>query len=718
MRLVWYEWKKLWKNASILKIALIFFTMSGILFWGELNQEKEWISEYLELYDVLAEKEKEDASAWLAQRKDAQEEESHGQWKAFEQIEREVEALNGYESYRASIQRQYQENQEISIFSESNSSQGSYRKKIADTYEKLQIKAPMMLQPYLGLERLLDFYAGDVLAVIFLIYLSGVLFLQEEKTGKSDFAVTMLYGNTHLFLAKTLVVFLSLAAYLLFSFFLNFILETALLCPISFSAAIQSVPGYYAVPYAWSIGAYLFVCAALKILAAAILAAVAVAAAKRFGSGILTAVFASGILGFGIWRQDLYGSGLKDAARIWNVWSLLRGKPLIGGYERIRFGGWSIETTWGLLPAIALAVSLILFAKSGGQRERRKKIKRSSGRKKRPRTIFYYEMKKMWIHQKGILFFAVCMILYGMTVWRHHDFLGTEEYYYQQYIDRFGDRITEQTGNYIAEEEAYFEQLEKALAGEENMYRAGVLQKQLERRMGLEKYINRMELLKRGGKEEILLKDAQYNLLFGFTETSRMMVLLLCASFAFLIPAVFQKEKETGVEILQKVTVCGGKKLWNAKTASLLIYAVPLILAFQMISFGWTAAKYDVKLFAPVDCLTAYWNTGMKLPVAAFFILGILLQCISASAVLFLLSACAKRVKNQYLMTGIVLGGTVAPTLLSPFLSVWWLRVFHDFFFVFTYQSRWMLAGFILIAAAAAAVVRKETICRKKTLLK
>lgn len=48
LKLILYEWKKLWKNASVLKILLLFWVLSGVIFQGELNQDKEAHQTYLE----------------------------------------------------------------------------------------------------------------------------------------------------------------------------------------------------------------------------------------------------------------------------------------------------------------------------------------------------------------------------------------------------------------------------------------------------------------------------------------------------------------------------------------------------------------------------------------------------------------------------------------------------------------------------------------------
>ena len=72
-------------------------------------------------------------------------------------------------------------------------------------------------------------------------------------------------------------------------------------------------------------------------------------------------------------------------------------------------------------------------------------------------------MKKLWIYQGGIILFAACMCIQAMTVYRYKTYVGTDEFYYQKYIDEFGNRITAETDEKIAAEKMRLEHLEGEL---------------------------------------------------------------------------------------------------------------------------------------------------------------------------------------------------------------------------------------------------------------
>lgn len=361
----------------------------------------------------------------------------------------------------------------------------------------------------------------------------------------------------------------------------------------------------------------------------------------------------------------------------------MRGRGILASYSLIRLGNLLIEAVWGVCILVILTFALAFFTGKSRVRERRKSPRKRE-RSQMPHSIFYYEMKKMWIHQGGLVLFIVCILIQGVVVWQHRDYLGIDEYYYQRYIDRFGERITERTDDNITEEEERLRELEMQLAEETDSVRASALVMQLECRGGFMKYADRVEAIRNDGKEEILLKDVQYSILFQNTEVSRMMLILLCSSFAFLIPGMYYQEKETRVQILQKTSLKGSKELWNAKVRTISCYIILLVVIFAGLSFGKANTEHALRLGAPVNVLSQYWNSSMKMPIVVFFAVGILVQCIVAVITAIFLLRCAKKVKNSYIMMGIILGGSVIPTLLSPHLPMRWLGWMHDFFYVFT----------------------------------
>ena len=170
-------------------------------------------------------------------------------------------------------------------------------------------------------------------------------------------------GKRGLFFAKVFTVYGSILLYLIGIFLLNMALANIVYGDISFSVAVQSVPGFYAVPYAWTIGQYLFVIICMKGMAAVVLTALTALLVKWRSSEIQVSFLLMLFLGFSIWSGNSFmGDGILSVFRIWNVWSLLRGMSFIRSYELIRIFGSSFPATWGVLVLFIVAgASLLIF---------------------------------------------------------------------------------------------------------------------------------------------------------------------------------------------------------------------------------------------------------------------------------------------------------------------------------------------------------------------
>lgn len=113
------------------------------------------------------------------------------------------------------------------------------------------------------------------------------------------------------------------------------------------TAAIQSIPGYHAVPYDWNILTYFCVFLLLKSFAFFILTSLAVFLARRLNSEMAVSFLLAGFVGFSFLLSDRFqGNDSNSILRLWNIWTLLQGKSFIRSYDLIRFHGLLIEVYW------------------------------------------------------------------------------------------------------------------------------------------------------------------------------------------------------------------------------------------------------------------------------------------------------------------------------------------------------------------------------------
>lgn len=121
-------------------------------------------------------------------------------------------------------------------------------------------------------------------------------------------------------------------------------------------------------------------------------------------------------------------------------------------YDLIRFHGLLIEVYWGIPLLFVLSLLCCLFGKKQYQSAKRAKVF-SFHRSNRVHGLFFYELKKTFICQKGLVLFLACIMIQIFILSQYNDYFGTDEYYYQNYIDQFGDRIDDQTDEKLQNEE-------------------------------------------------------------------------------------------------------------------------------------------------------------------------------------------------------------------------------------------------------------------------
>ena len=223
MNIFLFEWKKVWKNGAVLKVVLLFLMLSAAIFWADAAMDSEIRTAYLDYHKTL-DSLPADEAADLLNAFTLTDETDYIKGHALELIHSEMDSVTGYEDYRQSIQNRYTQSQKISVFQGTASGQNQYMQRIAERYKKLTLHFPLTLQPYQGIRKLMEFYPADLFTVILLIYLTSIVFIQEQRSGQYAFSLTTKNGQRRLYPAKFLTVYFSIIVYLLLTFLFYFVL--------------------------------------------------------------------------------------------------------------------------------------------------------------------------------------------------------------------------------------------------------------------------------------------------------------------------------------------------------------------------------------------------------------------------------------------------------------------------------------------------------------
>ena len=194
----------------------------------------------------------------------------------------------------------------------------------------------------------------------------------------------------------------------------------------------------------------------------------AVFLARRLNSEMAVSFLLAGFVGFSFLLSDRFqGNDSNSILRLWNIWTLLQGKSFIRSYDLIRFHGLLIEVYWGIPLLFVLSLLCLLFGKKQYQSAKRDEVF-SFHRSNSTWFVFLRIKENFYLVRKDLVLFLACIMIQIFILSQYNDYFGTDEYYYQNYIDQFGDRIDDQTDEKLQNEEQRIAALYTELETTEN----------------------------------------------------------------------------------------------------------------------------------------------------------------------------------------------------------------------------------------------------------
>ena len=407
-----------------------------------------------------------------------------------------------------------------------------------------------------GIETLLDYRLADVFGVLLALAAALVLFAQERESGTLCLLHPTLRGRGALYRSKCLALAAAvlLPALVLYGTCLG--ISAGLYGLGDWSLPVQSVYGLTACPYLLSVGGFLALFLAVKLLWLLALAAVfaLLANALRSAAALVgTAVLFGLSLGLGTLPSNLF--------RCLNLLGLGESFQLFDGLLFLNFFGLPVarlHATLGMclvLLAGGLAASGVLFVRrSPVTAARRSTAGLSLGCHVHPMGHEGYKL----LCSNGAL--LVLLLLVAVQVLSYRDFSGPQgpkEMYYRQYSSVLSGPPSQEKASYLAQQEEKLEQIQQQLAqlqasAQDSPWltqEIGELAQKLEAQEPLNQAKTQYETLT---SSQSYIYTTPYELLYdaGGQAANRIDLAKLLLSLSLCLPFFFSMERETGVGVL------------------------------------------------------------------------------------------------------------------------------------------------------------------------
>lgn len=347
----------------------------------------------------------------------------------------------------------------VSIFENSRFSAANIRKTVEDFADVKELEVTPADGRYL--EPMQNFYLTDILCIVMICLFCFRLFGFDHDSGMGNLIHTAPAGRTALRFAQLTAVWLTaaLSAALLYG---GNLLQTAVLTGAeNLGVYVQGIAAFRNVAFPCTVGTYLLLYLAGKILSALLSASVCQFFCVKFGGGKTAWLFFAGVTAasFFLWFLVPDSPALK-LFRYLNPVGIFDMKQILGNYQNLNLFSVPVSllsaavvftlVLGGLCSAAVLLVWSTEIRICFPGEEIRKRICRRKQRRL-PAGIFLGEWRKLLADQKGWIIALAVLILPWSSFSLAEENLTPDDFYYGQFINEYGGDYTEEKAGRIKE---------------------------------------------------------------------------------------------------------------------------------------------------------------------------------------------------------------------------------------------------------------------------
>ena len=472
MKLLTSEWRKLWLSPSFLGLAAALLFLNAILLctrgtagdvspkvWREVWRKLSSFPEEERAQRVQKQYEKMKELSFTA--------DEYERVQALRKLNRQAAVLQSYEDWLAEIEERAKRQERISIFQREDPFSDRNARKTAEDFADLKGVSPVLINSG-GFLAGISFAGTDGMVLGLLFYMAFFWFYREKEQGLTALLLPQARGRTPLAAARLLALFLGSICVNLTFWGENLLLSCLQYGAPVWRSPIQSVEGYENCVLQVTVGEYLMVFLACKILISFLIAQIFVFFCLRFRRSALI-FLAAGLLMALPLALCQSGDG-RFVFQYINLIPLLQVNPVFQTYFNLNLFSWPVNRIPLSLGAVAVLTVLFLAADLYGF-GCQKPSSVNSKRKRREKTLPGFprggllgqEVYKCLIMQKGLLMIMIFAALQGYLFFQEGEYPGADEIYYQQYMEQLSGPVTDGKLAWLRRENARLRSWEKTL---------------------------------------------------------------------------------------------------------------------------------------------------------------------------------------------------------------------------------------------------------------
>lgn len=335
-----------------------------------------------------------------------------------------------------------------------------------------------------GMRYVTDYHLTDVFLLLCVVALLTRLVLQERSEGLLRLLKPTKNGRAALICAKYLTLTGSVILLAILFYGTNYSVVASMDLLGKGDAAIQSLDGYLASPFAISIHVYLilfFLCKGMAVMAVGGVFFLLCICCRNQVYAILciVAVFAGELL---LWMTIEDYSWLSPIRQL-NLAAVMDTSHYFNDYINFNFFGMPVSAVMaGLLTVffsvgVSLLLSVKVFSSEASVEAKKNQWSHPFRRKKAApgisSSLLCGECKKLFLMRRGLLLLILLLLVQVVSYWGNPFFSDEEEAYYHSYSQILTGKVSDEKTEWIKGEEERFEELSEELERQYQRYEKG-----------------------------------------------------------------------------------------------------------------------------------------------------------------------------------------------------------------------------------------------------
>lgn len=582
-----------------------------------------------------------------------------------------------------------------------------YQLRVIELYEKAKNDVRFGFEYVHGWNEYFNYSAVNIFIFIVIIIAGTVIFAQEKVSGALPIIRATKEGRFKTAIAK-LTAIIAVTIFTVVLFTTTTLLTFWLCCGFSsLQNAIQILDAYELSPYILTIGEYLALTFAVKIVTFTLFSAAVVLVSVFTYNYVITYIAGLGFYGINYLLNSISYIGVEGAFGALNLVAAANVTPLTERYRAINLFGHTADyvsvmfVLYAILSVSLFVLSAHKYVRSGEGKswrfitvmsqhikEKITTLKTSVSNLKRqrsyPKSIFAYEMHKLIISSRlWILIILFLFIkIYATTI----EYRNTESYsdaIYKSYMVKLDGELTDEKRQYIREER---ELISKAFEMEVQM-RSAYFKGEIE----LEEFLSYLERLNYAkGHDEVLLRveeheeyiiekalqgydvhflyDTGWKELF-FGRFDPLLYGLILIAFSGIFANEYESRSSSGsFSQILRLTKHGRKKTFTAKLAATIIFSGIISIVWSIIDILIVSTVYELpSLFSPLLSISAFENLPANLSILGFLIFVYTARTLSLVLLAVWVLSFSLLFKSSLITVSTVGAITLLPSILSYF---------------------------------------------------